>query len=82
VRVVMKAVDELLDVLVDDRVVGDLEHPGVQLRSRRKLSVEQQIGGLEERALLRELLDRVAPVAEDALVASMNVIALRQAAVS
>ena len=69
VRVVMEAVDELLDVLVDDGVVRDLEYPRVELRGRGELPVEQQIGGLEERALLRELLDRVAPVAENALVA-------------
>ncbi len=67
--VVMEAVDEFLDVLVDDRVVRHLEHPRVQLGRRGQLPVEQEVSGLEERTLLRELLDRVAAVAEDPLVA-------------
>jgi hypothetical protein len=35
----------------------------------RRLAVEQQPGDLEVRAVLRELLDRVAAIAQDALVA-------------
>src|SRR2546426_11036434 len=62
----MEPVDELLDVLVDERVVRDLEHPRVQLRGRRELPVQQQVRGLEKRALLGELLDRVAAVAQNA----------------
>jgi len=69
VGVVMKAVDELLDVFVDDRVVRHLKDPRVQLRRRRQLAMEQQVGGLEKRALLGKLLDRIAAVAQDALVA-------------
>src|SRR6185436_7151759 len=40
-----------------------------QLGGRGELAVEQQVGRLEERAFLRELLDRVAAIAQDALVA-------------
>src|SRR6185437_7207078 len=69
VGVMVEAVDELLDVLVNDRVVRDLVDPAVQLGGRRKLPVEEQIRGLEERALLGELLDRVAAVLQDSLVA-------------
>src|SRR5258705_7266466 len=40
VGVVMKAVDELLDVFVDDRVVRHLKDPRVQLRRGRQRSEE------------------------------------------
>ena len=43
-------------------------HAG-QLVLRRQLAVEQQVGGFEIGALLRELLDRIAAVFEDAFVA-------------
>ena len=44
-------------------------HPLVELRLRRQLAVDQQVGDLEVGRLLRELLDRIAAVLEDALVA-------------
>src|SRR5205807_10670706 len=69
VGVVVEPVDEFLDALVDDRVVRDVVDPRVELRRRRQLAVEQQVRGLEEGALLGELLDGIAAVAQDALVA-------------
>src|ERR1051325_10190334 len=66
---VVKAVDELFDVLVNDRVVSDVVHPLLELRGLGQLAEEQQVRGLEERAALRQLLDRIAAVAEDAAVA-------------
>ena len=60
---------KLLDVLVHERVVGDLVHPGLVLRLGRQLAVDQQVGDLEEVRLLGQLLDRVAAVLQDALVA-------------
>ena len=70
VRVVVEALQEALpDVLVDEGVVGDLGLPGVELRRRRQLPVEQEVGHLEVRRVLGELLDRVAPVLQDADVA-------------
>ena len=66
VRVVAEAVEELLDVLVDVGVHGDLVHPVVELVARRQLAVDQQVGDLEVGRLLAELLDRVAAVLEDA----------------
>ena len=69
VRVVAESVHESLDVLVHERVVGDLVHPGVVLLLGGQLALDQEIGHLEEVGLLRELLDRVAAVLEDALVA-------------
>ncbi len=47
----------------------DLLDPAVELGRRRQLAEEEQIRHLEERPVLGQLLDRVAPVAQDALVA-------------
>ncbi len=69
VRVVAEALEELLDVLVDEGVVGDVEDPALELRLGRQLAVDQQVGDLEEGRLLAELLDRDAAVLEDALLA-------------
>ena len=66
VGVVAEALDELLDVLVDEGVVGDLEDPLVELLLGRQLAVDQEIGDLEVRGLLAQLLDRVAAVLEHA----------------
>ena len=68
-RVVAEALHELLDVLVHEGVDRDLVRPLVELRLRRQLAVEQQVGDLEVGRLLGELLDRIAAVLEDALVA-------------
>ena len=69
VRVVPEALEELLDVRVDVRVVPDVLLPPVQLLGVRQLAFEQEECRLEERRLLRELLDRVPPVAQDPRVA-------------
>src|SRR5712691_1569005 len=65
----MEAVHELLDVLVDPRVVGDLPRPLVERLPGRQLASEEEIRDLEERRLLGELLDRIAAIPEDPLVA-------------
>jgi hypothetical protein len=69
VRVVAEPLHEALDVLVDEGVVGDLVDPGLELLLGGQLAVDQQVGDLEEARALRELLDRVAAVLQDALVA-------------
>ena len=64
VGVVVEALEEpLAHVLVDEGVVGDLVHPLAELRRRRELAVEQEVGHLEVGRLLGQLLDRVAAVA-------------------
>jgi hypothetical protein len=69
VRVVIERVHHLLEALVDHRVPGDVVDPfGVLLRVGQ-LSVEEEIRNLEIAAVLRELLDRVAAVAQDPLLA-------------
>jgi hypothetical protein len=69
VGVVVEAVDELLDVLVHVGVVGDLVGPGARLFFVRQVAVQQQPGHVEEGRALGQFLDRVAAVAQDALVA-------------
>src|SRR6058998_151415 len=67
--VVMEPIDEFLDAFVDDRVVGDVVYPRVELRRGGQLAVEQQVRRFQERAARGQLLDRIAAVAQDPLVA-------------
>jgi hypothetical protein len=69
VRVVLKPLHQLLDVLVQHRVVGNLARPRLHLRGGRQLAEQDQVRRFEKIALLRELLDRIAAVEQDALVA-------------
>ena len=69
VGVVAEALHEVLDVLVHERVDRDLVHPARQLRLRRELAVDQQVGDLQVAGVLAQLLDRVAAVLQDAGVA-------------
>ena len=69
VRVVPEALEERLDVLVEHRVERDLVRPLFQLGGGRQLAAENQIRRLEEVAALRQLLDGIAAVHQDALVA-------------
>src|SRR5947208_3526962 len=67
--VVMEPIDEFLDAFVDDRVVGDVVYPRIELRRGGQLAVEQHVRRFQERAPLGQLLDRIAAVAQDPLVA-------------
>jgi hypothetical protein len=67
--VVAEARHQLLDVLVDERVVRDRVHPGLELPLQGQLALEDEVRGLQVRAPLRELLDGIAAVAENAAVA-------------
>ena len=69
VRVVAEALHELLDVLVEHRVERDLLRPVLQLRGRRQLAEENQVGRFEVVAFFGQLLDRIAAIEQDALVA-------------
>ena len=66
VGVVAEALDELLDVLVDEGVVGDLEDPLVELLAGGQLAVDEEVGDLEVAGVLAELLDRIAAVLQHA----------------
>ena len=48
VGVVAEALEEVLEVLVDEGVVGDVEDPAVELGRGRQLAEDQQVGDLEE----------------------------------
>src|SRR5712692_325150 len=65
----MEAVQELLDALVDEGVMGDVIGPLVQLRSAGQVAAQDQVGSLQIIALLGQLLDWIAAVAQDADVA-------------
>src|SRR2546428_12406718 len=55
--IVMKAIDQLLDVLVEERVMGDRVHPLAILGGSGQLAMDQEVGDLEEATALCELLD-------------------------
>ncbi len=69
VRVVAEPLEELRHVRVHVGVQAHLVLPRLELGRRRQLSLEQEVRGLEEARLLRDLLDRVAAVAQDAGIA-------------
>ncbi|EKX66764.1 hypothetical protein STRIP9103_03230, partial [Streptomyces ipomoeae 91-03] len=60
---------EVLDILVQQRVLGDVVLEAGELVDGRQLAVDQQVGDLQEGGALGQLLDRVAAVAEDARLA-------------
>ena len=64
--VVMKAVEEAQQRLVDHRVMTDAAGELLELFAARQLAVQQQVADLHERALLGELLDRIAAVQQHA----------------
>src|SRR5918994_3467965 len=68
VRVVTEAVHEVLDVLVDVGVMGDLIGPLIELVLGWEPAVDEQIGHLEVRRMLAELLDGDAPMLQDPLL--------------
>ena len=68
-RVVAEALHELLDVLMHHRVDLDVVLPALVVLAVGQLTFDDQIRGLEVVALLRQLLDRIAAIAQDPLVA-------------
>ncbi len=69
VRVAPEALKEPAHLLVHHGVVRDAIIEIGLLRGGRQFAVEQQIAGLQEVAVLGELLDRIAAIEQDALVA-------------
>ena len=68
-RVAAEALEEPGHLLVHHRVAGDGVVEVGFLRRRRQFAVEQQVAGLQEVAVLGELLDRIAAIEQDAFVA-------------
>jgi len=70
VGVVVEALHETLShVLVDERVVRDVVTPLLELGRGRKLTVDQEVRDLQIARRFGQLLDRIAAVAEDAVLA-------------
>ena len=67
--VAAEALEEPAHLLVDHRVARHAIVEVGLLRRRRQFPVEQQVAGLEEVAVLGELLDRHAAIEQDAFVA-------------
>ncbi len=68
-RVVVEAVQEVLERLMHHRVMRDFVVERRELVRRRQLAVDQQIRDLEEARLLGQLLDRIAAIEQHAGVA-------------
>ena len=69
VSVVVKARDEVVEALVNHGVIRQLVTELIQLVLGGQFAEQQQVSHLHEGALFRQLLDRVAAVAENPLVA-------------
>ena len=68
-RVAAEAGEEAAHLLVHHGVAGDAMVEIVLLRRGRQFAVEQQVADLQEVAVLGQLVDRIAAVQQDALVA-------------
>ena len=68
-RVAAEALEEPAHLLVHHRVARDAIVEVGLLRRRRQFAVEQQVAGLQEIAVLGQLLDRIAAIEQDAFVA-------------
>ena len=64
-RIAPESAEEGGDLFVHHGVVGDGVQEIVALLAVRQVAVQQQVGNLEEMAVLGEFLDRVAAVQQD-----------------
>src|SRR5690348_5364230 len=69
VGVIMKAVEEFLDALMNEGVMGDVVTPFLELFARGKFAKNNQIGGFEIAASLGQFLNGVSAIAENTLIA-------------
>ena len=67
--VAAEALEKAAHLLVHHRVMGHAIDEVDFLGGCRKLAVEEQIAGLQKIAVLRQILDRIAAIEENALVA-------------
>ena len=67
-RVAPEAAEEGAELFVHHRVVGDVVDELLLLLGGRQLAVEQQVGDLQEVAVLGQLLDRIAAVEQHPFV--------------
>jgi hypothetical protein len=69
VGIVLEAFHEHFHLLVHIGVDADFVRPHIEFGGRGEFSIDQEIGGLQKRAFLREFFDRVTAVFQDAPVA-------------
>jgi hypothetical protein len=69
VSVVAESLDQLDQAVVEEEVPADAVLPPLQAFPARQLAVDQQIGDFKIGALLGQLLNRVATILQNALVA-------------
>ncbi len=67
--VVTEGLEHALDVGMDESVVHHFILPAAKLRARRQLAIDEQEGRLKKVALLDQLLNGIASVAQDAFLA-------------
>src|SRR5262245_26426890 len=63
--IVVKAVNELFDVLMNDRVKSNIMRPLFELCCRGKLPVKNQVGSLEISTLLSQLFDTITSILQN-----------------
>ena len=66
-RIGRERVEEVPHLLADQGVMDDLGHEPIELLARRQLAPDEEVRDLQEGGVLRELFDRIAAVAEDAV---------------
>ncbi len=67
--IIVKSIDELLDIFMGERVHHDIVGPLFVLRLCRQLAMDQQVCRFKVIALLRKLLDGISAVTENSFVA-------------
>jgi hypothetical protein len=67
--IVMEPVDKFFNVFVNNRMKRNIVCPVRQLRRGRKLAVKDEISGFQIIAFFRDLLDGIAAVTQNTLVA-------------
>ena len=68
VRIGGEGVEEVPHLLADEGVMRHLAAEPIELLAGRQLAPDQQVGDLQEGRALGQLLDRIAAIAEDALL--------------
>src|SRR6516225_4535829 len=66
--VIAEALEEFLGGFMNHSVKGDLVYPIFQLGGGGKFAMNYQVGDFQKIAFVRELLDGVSAIAQDALV--------------
>ena len=69
VGVTAEAAQEVVDLLMDHRVIGDGLVEGYHLLGRGQFAMEEQVADFKEIAVLRQIFDRIAAVQQNTFIA-------------